>query len=89
MSFPRMMFVFCGNCYSRSYLVFKLFIPYMYYVILEKLRFQCFLYIPYYKETKFSEVRTKTPERNFIGDISTSLVVFKHRQNILQKIGLI
>ena len=46
-----MMFVFfCGNCYLRSYLPLKLFIP---YVMLIKLRFQYFLSIPCYKETKY------------------------------------
>ena len=52
MQLPRMMFVFCGNCYSRSYLALplNLFIP---YVILKKLRCQYFLSIACYKETKF------------------------------------
>ena len=44
------MFVFCGNCYLTSYLALKLFIP---YVILNKLRFQYFLSILCYKETKY------------------------------------
>ena len=46
----RVMFVYCGNCYLRSSLAFKLFIP---YVILKKLRFQYFLSIACYKETKY------------------------------------
>ena len=50
MYFPRMMFVFYGNCYLRSYLTFKLFIP---YVILKKLRFQYFLSIACYRDTKY------------------------------------
>ena len=45
-----MMFVFCGNCYSRSYLALNLFIP---HVILNKLRFQYFLFIACCKETKY------------------------------------
>ena len=45
-----MMFVFCGNCFLRSYLGLKLFIP---YAILKKLRFQYFLSIVCYKETKY------------------------------------
>ena len=46
MQFPKML-VFCGNCYLRNYLAFKLFIP---YAILKKLRFQYFLSIPCYKK---------------------------------------
>ena len=45
-----MMFAFCGKCYLRSYLASKLFIP---YVILKKLRFQYFLSIAWYNETKY------------------------------------
>ena len=45
-----MMLVFCGNCYLRSYLALKLFIP---YVILKKLRFQYSLSIACYKEIKY------------------------------------
>ena len=40
---------FGGNCYLRSYLAIKLFIP---YVILKKLRYQYFLSIACYKDTK-------------------------------------
>ena len=50
MWFPRMMFDFCGNCYLRSYLDLKLFIP---CVILKKLKFQYFLSIAWYNETKY------------------------------------
>ena len=49
MEFPRMMLVFCGNCYLRNYLVLKLFIT---YEILKKLRFQYFLSIACYNLTK-------------------------------------
>ena len=50
MWFPRMMFVFCGNCYLRSYLALKLFTL---YVILKKLRFQYFISIACNKERKY------------------------------------
>ena len=43
-----MMFVFCENCYLKSYLALNLFIS---YVILKKLRFQYFLSIACNKET--------------------------------------
>ena len=46
----RMILVFCGNCYSRSYLALKLFIP---YVLLKKLRFQYFLSIACYNGAKY------------------------------------
>ena len=45
-----MKLVFFGNCYLRSYLALKLFIP---YVILKKLRFQYFTSIACYNETKY------------------------------------
>ena len=50
MLFPRMMFVYSGKCYLRSYLALKLFIP---YEIVKKLRFQYFLSIACYKETRY------------------------------------
>ena len=63
------MFVFCGNCYLKSYLALKLFIS---YVILKKLRFQYFLSIACNKETKYIIDRVSVIPIYFANIISVS-----------------